>query len=160
MIKMKKREMKNKRALSPVITTILLILLAIVLASIILLWSKGLIKEHITKFDASTSEEKPIDEMCSLVEFSAVASGKSILITNTGNINIYKIGIKVSSSGGSSEIDEKEVNLAPTFSKTIESSSELSGGEVQLIPILLGKKEKSGEITSYTCKTNWQSLSS
>ena len=39
----------NKKAVSPIISTVLLIMIVIILAIIILLWSRGFIKEAITK---------------------------------------------------------------------------------------------------------------
>ena len=40
---------KNKKAVSPVVSTVLLVLIVIILAIIILLWSRGFIKEVILK---------------------------------------------------------------------------------------------------------------
>ena len=55
----------EKRALSPVITTVLLILVAIILALLIWFWARSAIGEQISKFDGNS--DRPIDEVCNLV---------------------------------------------------------------------------------------------
>ena len=141
----------SKKALSPVITTVLLILLAIVLAAIIMLWAFGFFGEHVMKFDPSTNEDKSIDEACSSVLLEASVSGNEVSVLNTGNVAINKIAIRKSSSDGSSSIEEKEVNLIPGQSTSVVAT-DLSGKIIEISPILLGKKQKSQELSEYTCE--------
>ena len=41
--------LKNKKAVSPMISTVLLIMIAIIIAIIILIWGRGFIKEKLDK---------------------------------------------------------------------------------------------------------------
>ena len=138
---------KSKKAISPIITTILLIVLALVLALIILLWARGFMTEQVAKFDA------PIENSCKDVNLQASVSDDSITLSNMGNVPVYKIGIKVSSAG-SSGIEYKEVNLVQGGSSTITSTKTLTGNSVELVPVLLGKSQKTGETKEYNCLNN------
>ncbi len=136
----------NKKAISPVITTISLILLALVLASIIFLWAKGFIGEQVSKFD------RPISESCGNVVLKAAASGEGIKITNNGNVAVFKVGVRLTASDGSSSINDELINLVPGASLTIFPSIP-EGSKVDLIPILLGKTSKGGS-SEFTCLDN------
>lgn len=141
----------GKRALSPIITTVLLVLLAIILASIIIFWAFGFIKEHITKFDSSTGEEKPIEDACSAVGLTVSNDGNQISLINTGNVPVNKVAIKVNSADGSSLREEQEINLIPGSSVVISSKDWNSGSTIQIIPILIGKTQNTGKYTEFTC---------
>jgi flagellin-like protein len=148
----KKEIFVRKKALSPIITTILLILLAIVLAAIILLWALGFVKEHVSKFDSSTGQEKPIGDACSAVSLDITNEDNQIYILNTGNIPVNKVGIRISLDDGTSSIEEQTISLIPGAAKTITASNWQSGSGVEVIPILLGKTQKSEKYTDYTCE--------
>jgi len=147
--------MKHKKGLSPVITTILLVLLAIVLAIIILLWAKkGIGEEVVLKFNPSAGEERLIEETCGLVRLQATISGSNILVNNIGSVPIYGFGIRVA-GGGSSDIEEKtEINLSPGKSITLTPTASPAGKTVELIPILLGKSQESGDYSKFSCLNN------
>ena len=82
---------RGKKALSPVITTILLVMIAIILAIIILMWARGFIKEGVQKFD------NPIEDVRRDVVFNAqVAGSKEISVINSGSVPIYKFGVEIS----------------------------------------------------------------
>jgi len=147
---------KEKKALSPVITTILLIALVLVLAAIIFLWARGFVQEQVTKFN------RPIDEKCQEVELSGSVSGSSIILTNIGSVPVYKVGVR-KSGGARTVIKAKEVNIIAGGTETI-NLAELGitiedTTEINIIPILLGKSEKD-EIIEYTCssKTDWETI--
>lgn len=134
---MKKR---GKKAVSPVITTVLLIALVVILAIIIFLWARSFIGEKIAKFD------KPIESVCDEVKFRASIDGTDLIIDNQGNVPIYAINIKKNSPGTSS-IEEKIIDLDKGDSKK-EEIGEIGFGvtSISIIPVLLGeageKKEK------------------
>jgi flagellin-like protein len=146
--------MENKKALSPVITTILLVLLAIILAVIILLWFNGFNKERLIKFDGT--EDRPVEEVCDSVDFSASLSDTQLVITNIGNIPIYKISVKLSGFASSEIKDLGELNIIPGDSKTITVDN---GDKItKIIPILLASS-KDQSVHEYTCpKTSWKDL--
>jgi len=145
MIKIK----NNKKAVSPVITTVLLILLALVLASIIFMWAKGFIGEQVSKFD------KPIEDSCMDIKITPVLLENRVSISNSGNIAIYKLGIRVTDSVGNANIvEERDVRLVPSGSIEIDVSSLFSEGDkIDLIPILIGKSSR-GSSVEFSCLKN------
>lgn len=149
---------KNKRGLSPVITTMLLVLIVIVIAVIILLWARGFGKEQITK--TYEGEEKDISISCADVKFRAELSTdrKILSINNIGSIDIYKVGIKKSTESISKIDYSSELNIGPGQVKPVDI--DMTGfTEVQVIPVLLGKN-KNGDVKEASClnEENWQSL--
>ena len=142
--------LKQKRALSPVITTVLLVMVAIVLAVIILLWAKGIIKEKTMKF------EEPIDRACEGLQMQfALVDGK-VSFTNQGDTPIYRIDISKTSAGSSDIIKSTTTNLYQGFSGILEHSSTFSSSDnLKIVPVLLGQKENSKEIQEYTCPNNY-----
>ena len=143
--------MMKKKALSPVITTILLVLLAIVLASIILLWARGFVKETPLKFDSSLNEDRPIQELCDKVRLEFALFGNEISINNLGAIPVNKIQV-ITSAGGSSSSTDYEINVNSGDSKSVTSGVDLTGKKVEIVPILLGKL-KTG-YAQYSCLNN------
>jgi|TARA_B100001971_G_C18223406_1_gene558735 flagellin-like protein len=140
----------NKKAVSPVIATVLLIGLVIVIALIIFLWFKGLTQEAITKFD------KNVELVCDDVKFEADYSEGILSISNIGNTPIYGIKVKISESenyetkdlNDLSEWPSTGLNQGRTFSGDI-SFNIANADSITLIPVLVGSSE-SGERT-YTC---------
>jgi FlaG/FlaF family flagellin (archaellin) len=138
----------SKKAMSPVIITILLVLLVIFLATIIYLWATSFIKEGLTKFG------EPIERACDSVLFEYSLSGNELLITNTGSVSIYKIKIMTSSMGSSSSISlNQSINKAQSRSFILPSGA-YSGAKI--IPILLGSA-KNEEVNEFQCpKNKWR----
>ncbi len=101
----------NKRGLSPVITTVLLIVLAIALAIIILLWARTWLKEAVTK------DDRPIADVCMDVSFEASpvdhgAALDEIIVSNTGNVNIYSFSVEATKPGRITPVEERAQNIA------------------------------------------------
>jgi len=145
---------RGKRAVSPIISTVLLIMIVIVLATIILLWSRGFVKEAILKEVAGS--EKRVEQFCGEVGMTPTLdeTAGTFGFTNSGNIPIFKLNLKTT-KGGKSEIHEigpDEGGLVnPGFATTIGGYGRYdSYDEVKIIPILLGKS-KSGGITEFSC---------
>ena len=136
----------NKKALSPIITTVMLILIALVLASIIFLWARGFNKEQVAKFD------QPIESACDSVKLDASLSGdKSISLINNGEIPVYKISLLISGDGDT-EKENLEVNLAVGGSKVVSSTSSLTGKNVKILPVLLGSlRSDAAKNEEYSC---------
>jgi len=143
---------ENKKGLSPVITTVLLVLLAIILVVIILLWAKGFIKEKTMKFD------EPIERACDSVNFDASLANGALYINNIGNIPIYRVGVRMSDAGSREILYSDNENFARGYSGIAEFSSSL-GGSIEVIPVLLGKKEKSEKIEEFSCPEQyWKTI--
>ena len=89
---------RNIRGLSPVIASVLLIMLVLFLAALIFLWARGFISEQIEKGG------RPIDEYCSNVRIEVHKIGTDKLqIINTGDVDIFSFDFKLT-KGGSSEV--------------------------------------------------------
>jgi len=148
--------MKNKKGLSPVVATVLLIAMVLVIALIIFLWFRGLTEEAITKFGG-----KNIKLVCDDVRFEADYSGNILSISNVGNVPIYELYIEISGQGN--YITQNIKTLAGTWPETginqgaAYSSGDLSGSvsasheQLTIIPVLVGDSDKGEQ--KYACET-------
>jgi flagellin-like protein len=153
-MKMKKKFEKNKKGLSPVITTILLIALVIVIIGVIFLWFRGMVEEGVTKFG------KNIQLVCDDVSFDASYSSGTLNIVNNGNVPLYDINLQISNAGSYTTKDIKSLsagsswptnglNQGGTFSANIQSDIG-SANTIIVLPILIGTSS-SGKKT-YVCE--------
>jgi flagellin-like protein len=136
---------KRKKGVSPMVSTVLLIMIVIIIAIIILIWGRGFIKEKLLKFN------KPVENVCGDVSIKPfVNPDNSYGFTNTGNIPIYQIDLKITERGRSS-VNRIEQSANPG-SSVILGENYLEGDveEIKIIPILLGKTS-SGKQKEYTC---------
>ena len=138
---------KEKRALSPLIVTVLLVMVGFALASTIFIWARGFIGEQVSKFN------KPIEDSCVDVRMTGVTSGDSITISNNGNIPLYKVGVRITATSGNSEIKYTKVNLFQGSSLTITPGGTLAGNKIDLIPVLLGRTSR-GSSAEFICLNN------
>lgn len=97
-MKKRQRGQESKRGLSPVIASVLLILLVIVLASFIFLWARGFISEQIEKFG------QPIETLCDSISFDAQivqgsAGADALNVLNTGNTDLYQLDVRMTKGG-------------------------------------------------------------
>lgn len=141
---------RGKNAVAPVITTILLVLIVLVLASIIIVWGLSFIPEKVAKFGG------PIENACADVGFTAEYSGSQISVVNTGNVPIYRFRIKQDSQARS-DIDTGDViKLNPGSAEVLSSTIAAGTSEITLIPVLLGQTD-SGKIQEFSCpSSSWQ----
>jgi flagellin-like protein len=135
--------MKEKKAVSPMVSTSILIVIVVILAIAILLWSQGFIKEAITKNIGGS--EKRADEFCSEVKMNGFVNDDGTFgFENTGNVPIHSFNVKVEKES-KSRIVEFQDPVSPGFSIII-LSSDIGGfysdfDSVKIIPILLGKTD-------------------
>lgn len=148
----------NKKGVSSVIATILLIALVVVLATIVFLWARGFIKEQIEKFGT------PIENQCENIDWEVrkVASSgdiTSLSISNNGNIPIYDVSIGLS-DGLRKEIKTYDPPLKINPGKSlikdfnITSNKGLSVKKITVYPILLGSVVGKQENKMKTCLEN------
>lgn len=140
--------MESKKALSPVITTVLLVLIAIILAVIIFMWAVAFRGEQITKF--ISGEKKDISISCDSVVFSAELAGNQISIVNTGDIPIYRFDIRIEGNVNSkiASINSETSRVNPGAAKSIDIAflgTLPPGTEIKIIPILLGTDKDGAE---------------
>ena len=135
----------GKKGVSPIVSTVLLIMIVILMASIIIMWSRGFTKEQILKFD------KPIERVCLEVKILPYLNDDGTFgFQNKGNVPIYAFNVKTSGIGGSS-IEKYSDSVNPGASMNIDE--EKGPQEVRIIPILLGK-DKTGGTREYPCPEN------
>lgn len=135
---------KEKKGISPVIATVLLIAIVVVIGLVLFLWFKGMTEETITKFSGTN-----IKLVCNDVEFDASYSAGRLSILNIGNVPIFAMKIKISEYGSHKTKDlrdltedwpESGLNQGGTFSGDISEVE--SGDKITLIPVLVGTSEK------------------
>ena len=132
----------NKKAISPVIATVLLIAMVVVIALIIFLWFKGMTKEAIVKFG------KNVELNCKDVSFDASYSSGTLSISNVGgNVPLFSMKIKEISEGSYETKDLRDLsknwpdvglNPGKVFSEQITFSGVK---KIIVIPVLLGNTE-------------------
>lgn len=143
-----KRSDKNKKAISPVVATILLISIVIVIGLIVFLWFRGITEEAITKFDGQN-----VKLVCEDVSFDASYSAGLVYISNTGNVPIFRMKAKIEGEGSfATEFvgddgtwPEEGLNQLGRYSGIIRTEGE----KITLVPVLRGRTSE-GEKT-HTC---------
>jgi len=140
----------NRRGLSPVIATVLLIALVLVLASIIFLWARAFFPEVIVK------NEGPIQDSCENVVFEASASNNLVTVQNNGNIPLYTIQVAEKESGSLTYTSpDTPLIVVPgasgVYAKTISSD------EVVVVPVLLGESGD-GAKKAFVCDENSKTI--
>jgi flagellin-like protein len=138
----------DKKALSPVIATILLIALVLVLALIIFLWARGFVSEQIQKFG------QPIEDLCSQADFDVEliegSLGKELEIVNRGNAPIHSFDIK-EIKGGDSEIQKFRFSVDVGAAIRQPISIDYSTEEIVIYPALLGNVKGKTLNKIFTC---------
>jgi len=140
----------KKKAISPVIATVLLVAMVIVIGLIIFSWAKGFQEEAVTKFGGEN-----IELTCEKVTFEAdySQSGGTLFLSNLGNVPIFGINAKIykdgshetKNLGGISNWPEIGLPQGATFSENL--ASDFGGAErVVLIPTLRGTSGKGEKI--------------
>jgi flagellin-like protein len=141
--------MKEKRGLSPVIATVLLIAIVIVIGLIVFLWFRGITEEAITKFDG-----RNIKLFCEEVNLDASYSNGYVYVSNLGNTPVYRLKVKITQDGAySTEIleegwPERGLLQGGTYTGKVDG-----GEEILLIPVLVG--ETAEEKKAYTCEERY-----
>lgn len=142
---------RGKKAVSPVIATVLLVAIVIILIAIIFLWAVRFIPELILKNDGT--KDKPIEQVCKDAVFEAQLKGAGnnfvLDIKNTGNIPISSLNVlKISKFKKDTEVIKVDLTKGEAKSVTITGLG--SYEKINAIPMLLGKV-KNGKIKEYTC---------
>jgi flagellin-like protein len=144
---------KEVKGLSPVVATVLLIVIVIAIALIVFIWISGMIDESVTKFNG-----RNIKLVCEEVSFQASYSDGILYVSNPGNVPIFGMSIRVTGDGSHITQDirtieganwpESGINQGGTFSAPLT----FNGEEITLFPVLLGESD-SGRKT-YVCDNN------
>jgi flagellin-like protein len=140
-----------KRGVSPVIATVLLVVITIVLAGIVYIWARGFVQEGIEK------NQQPIERSCENVKFTAgvydSAGDLELQINNQGQIPFYGVTLK-GISEGTVTVHEAypDGGIAAGDSKSFAlDASEYTGeSDFLIVPIIIGKNKNGNKIT-FTC---------
>jgi len=142
--------MNKKRGVSPVVATVLLVGITIIIALIIFLWFRGLKGETCIKLDQN------IELVCKDVEFFADYNNGELYVSNTGNIPIFGMKVKIDDIAGHITLDLTSkgwpgigLNQGNSFSTDI-SGEAATAESITLIPILMGSCGDEGDKT-YVC---------
>lgn len=141
----------NKRGLSPIIASVLLILMVFILASIIFFWARGFIGEQIEKFG------EPIEKSCENVAFSVTRVGDKLLeVLNEGDVNIRYLEIRMT-KGGESVLKQFDFPVAAgkfasgDFSFSLSDTEVIVPEKIVVYPALIGKVVGKSSNNVYTC---------
>jgi hypothetical protein len=137
----------RKRGLSHTISAILLILLVVVMAGIIIFWSRGITGEAIT------INGENIELVCYDISFEFSYYNETLYIINSGNVDLYSMKLVIHNEKDSEVKDIKELSSkwsenglwqGGVFSDNLNFDANIK--EVSLIPVLIGdagsKKQK------------------
>lgn len=144
------KEGVNKRGLSPVIASVLLILLVLVLASIIFIWARGFIGEQVEKFG------EPIEKSCENINFEVAMNDGELEVLNKGDIAIRYLEVRMT-KGGESRVKRFDFSVDGGKFKSEEFSFSMSDDEVVIpektiiYPALLGRVVGEASNSAYTC---------
>lgn len=136
----------SKRGLSPVIATILLIVIVVSLASIVFIWARGLIPAAIQKGGM------PAEQACSQMALTAVYSSFDgvLTITNDGNIPVHKFVVGVVSGG---ELTSQEITSPILAGDFYSEPFAFSGDSMTITPSILGEGGSDKKI--YKCSNTF-----
>lgn len=135
-------EIKNKKGISPIIATVLLIVIAIALFLIIFLWIRSFQGERIEKFGA------PIENACPNIQLEINFIGTQLQIENNGNVPVHKIHMFKMTTTGTTKLPDVTIDLKSGDSTTIGVSCD---DRLKIIPVLLGTTE-GGAQKEYICE--------
>ena len=157
--------MLSRKAVSPIIATVLLVAITVSAAGGIYYWAKGFIGEQVTKFG------QPAHVVCADVKFTASISKDTsvtpwiypVIINNQGNVKIYQIVVRLTKEGTTIEqavTPSQPIEEGATVQFTLEPSKfgkdplifEGAGTEFDLIPVLLGKGATTGQTKLFGCE--------
>jgi len=147
----------NKKALSPAVSSILLICLIIAIAIIIILWLMGFFSEGLLKFNA------PIEKTCKEIKFKFVITDAAstgfpeLQISNTGSVAIFDFSIKYIKEDGQSETVflGKSLDIGNSLKSEIIKGT-INTKEIEISPTLLGSSSNKNK--QFICIENSQKL--
>jgi len=130
----------EKKGLSPVVATLILVVVVVSLSSIVFMWARSLIGEAITKNGV------PAEQACEEISLSATyyASDGRLQISNNADISVSKLSVAIESGGDFSE-ELKDVKVLAGDSVEIRIIS--GGTNVEIVPWITG--EKSGNVKGF-----------
>ena len=120
--------MLNKRSLSPLIATILLIVVSVILITVVLTWGKGFTESTINNTDLFTSFTEDVDlkNFILVDSFIQTPTKNNLVLKNSSDKNITIVGYSLHSVDSNYVFLEKKFYLDNTLNLTNGSVSSLS----------------------------------
>lgn len=148
------KNLRVKKAISPVVGTVLLIALAIVIFGIVAVWLTSMTKEQISKFGSPIKNAcKSLDYDLTLDEEKARDSGTyDFYLSNRGSITIAKLDIKFEGAG-LSKVQEYafETPVAGGQGGSLTLVEGKCYPKIIVNPIIYGEGSKSGAVKECKC---------
>lgn len=142
----------GKKAVSPVVSTVLLIMIVIVIAIIILIWATGFVEEIISK--EILGNKKRVQDYCREIKISQIINNdNSFGFENKGNVPIFGFRVKTSNEGSSEmhRVDgDSGGKVNPGFSVIVENLKYDDYDSIAILPTLKGETEQ-GDNRDYDC---------
>ncbi len=142
--------LKSKRGISPVIATILLVVIAIALFGAVYVWITSMQKDAIIKFDTG------IEQACLKVNFNVLKQGDEIQVQNRGEVALYRVQLYVKKDGSLDSLGTIPLESSSGVIGQGESASgefDLAGcQQIKAVPVLLGISKKTGTEKEYVCQ--------
>lgn len=138
----------ERRGISPVVATVLLIAIVVVIAMIVFMWIRGISDEAITKFDGTN-----VKLICEEVSFDADFYSGRLSISNLADVPIFRMKVRVEGSGSyqTFELNENWPDTGLLQGGTYDGPITEPGTKIILTPVLLGTTSQNEE-KSYTCE--------
>lgn len=140
----------NKRGLSPIVATVLLVSITLVLAVIVFFWARSFIGESVEK------NQRAIEQSCEDVDFFVEAHSGNLSVQNIGSVPIYAVEMRISGKGEVKEIGQTPggTTMGPGQTAVFALPSEAQVGDTIIaVPILIG--ETNTERVSYVCDADY-----
>lgn len=135
--------MKNRRGVSPLIATVLLVALVIIIAILIWLWYGKFIEDIQNKQQLDLEMACAQDVEFVLSDLQCVDGAISFYAENTGGIDLRGFRIAYSGSVNGAEDVERIIRQGTGAVVSLENVGELSGLEIEMIPIIgVGSQNK------------------
>jgi len=141
----------SKKGVSPVIATVLLVVITIVLAGIVYVWARGFVEEGVEK------NQQPIERSCENVKFTAGVYDDSgnveLQVNNQGQIPFYGMALKGNTPGTvvvHEEYPDGGIAAGDSRKVTLDAENYLGETDFLIVPIIVGE-DKNGNRITYTC---------
>lgn len=138
----------KKKGVSPVIATVLLIVIVLILAVIIFLWAKSFVGERAEKFGSA------IELSCDKTNFEVglYSSPNTLEILNKGTVPLYGFVLKLQGDAEvkiTARVEDATIRSGESKSFELEDTALNIGDNYLVIPIILGETDT--DKVPYTC---------
>ena len=138
----------KKKGVSPVIATVLLIVIVLILAVIIFLWAKSFVGERAEKFGSA------IELSCDKTNFEVglYSSPNTLEILNKGTVPLYGFVLKLQGDAEvkiTARVEDATIRSGESKSFELEDTTLNIGDNYLVIPIILGETDT--DKVPYTC---------